>query len=108
MRPGLSMDPEKTRPFELGPSDASADACLLLHGFTGSPWDMRPLGDALAARGFRVKGVRLPGHGGEPEAMAGVSARDWEEACETALDSLASTPRVFVAGLSMGALLALL
>src|SRR5438270_13533902 len=107
MRRVLSMDLEKTRPFELGAAEAP-DACLLIHGFTGSPWDMRPLGDALAARGYRVKGVRLPGHGGEPEAMAGVSARDWEEACETALDSLASTPRVFVAGLSMGALLALL
>ena len=23
---------------------------LLLHGFTGSPWDVRPLGEALAAR----------------------------------------------------------
>ena len=39
------MDPEKTAPFELGSGD---DACLLLHGFTGSPWDLRPLGERLA------------------------------------------------------------
>jgi carboxylesterase len=102
------MDPEKTRPFELGSSSPSADAVLLIHGFTGSPWDVRPLGEALAARGYRVKGVRLPGHGSTPEAMLGVSWRDWEETCEDALSSLSSHPRVFVGGLSMGAMLALL
>ena len=35
------MDPRKTAPFELGQGE---DACLLLHGFTGSPWDVRPAG----------------------------------------------------------------
>jgi carboxylesterase len=99
------MDQEKTRPFELG---SGADACLLLHGFTGSPWDLRPLGESLAARGYKVKAIRLPGHGTTPEAMTGVSWRDWEQACEDALASLSSHRQVFVAGLSMGALLSLL
>ena len=36
---------------------------LLIHGFTGSPWDLRPLGEALLARGFHVKAPLLPGHG---------------------------------------------
>jgi carboxylesterase len=99
------MDPEKTRPFELGEGD---DACLVVHGFTGSPWDVRPLGEALAARGYRVKGVRLPGHGSTPEAMLGVGYRDWEQTCEDALDSLSGHRHVFVAGLSMGALLSIL
>ena len=44
-----SMDPQKTAPFTLGKGE---DACLLVHGFTGSPWDLRPLGEALAARGL--------------------------------------------------------
>lgn len=98
------MDPEKTAPFELGAGD---DACLLLHGFTGSPWDMRPLGEALAARGYYVRAIRLPGHGSTPEALAHVSHHDWEEAAEVALASLSGRRRVFVAGLSMGALLGL-
>src|SRR4051812_25583135 len=97
------MDPEKTAPFELGSGD---DACLLLHGFTGSPWDVRPLGERLAARGMFVRAIRLPGHGSTPEAMAAVSHRDWEQAAEDALRSLASYRNVFVAGLSVGALLA--
>src|SRR2546427_411191 len=37
--------------------------CLLVHGFTGTPEEMRPLGEALAARGFPVYAVRLAGHG---------------------------------------------
>jgi carboxylesterase len=97
------MDPEKTAPFELGSGD---DACLLLHGFTGSPWDVRPLGEQLAARGLYVRAIRLPGHGSTPLAMAQVSHRDWEQAAEEALLSLHNFRHVFVAGLSVGALLA--
>jgi carboxylesterase len=99
------MDPEKTAPFELG---AGQDACLLLHGFTGSPWDLRPLGEALAARGYYVRVIRLPGHGSTPEALAQVSHHDWEQAAEDALHSLARFRHLYVAGLSMGALLGLL
>ena len=40
------------------------------HGFTATPDEMRPLGEALAARGFRVEGVRLPGHGTSVEHLA--------------------------------------
>ncbi len=98
------MDPEKTAPFELGRGE---DACLLLHGFTGSPWDMRPLGEALAARGLYVRAIQLPGHGSTPEALLDVGHRDWEQAAVQALLSLRDYRRTFVAGLSMGALLSL-
>jgi carboxylesterase len=98
------MDTWKTAPFELGHGD---DACLLLHGFTGSPWDVRPLGEALAARGLYVKAPRLPGHGTTPEAMLEANHRQWQEAAWEALHSLRGFRRVFVAGLSMGALLGL-
>ena len=100
------MDPEKTAPFTLeGRGDA---ACLLLHGFTGSPWDVRPLGEALAARGLHVHAPRLPGHGTRPSAMAHVGRADWEAAAADALLGLSGFRHVFVGGLSMGALLAVL
>ncbi|WP_367616508.1 alpha/beta hydrolase [Corallococcus exercitus] len=98
------MDGESTAPFALG---RGPDACLLLHGFTGSPWEVRPLGEALAARGMRVVAPRLPGHGTTPEAMLDVDYRDWQACADDALASLSGYRRVFVAGLSMGALLAL-
>ncbi len=99
------MDLEKTAPFELGRGE---DACLLLHGFTGSPWDMRPLGEALAARGMYVRAIQLPGHGSTPEALLSVGHQDWVRAATQALLSLRGYRRTFVAGLSMGALLSLL
>ncbi len=95
----------KTAPFEFGDGE---DACLLLHGFTGSPWEVRPLADALAAKGFHCKGIRLPGHGLSPEAMTTVDHRDWLSAADEGLRSLKAYRRVYVAGLSMGALLAML
>ncbi|WP_164017699.1 alpha/beta hydrolase [Pyxidicoccus trucidator] len=98
------MDPRKTAPFDLGQGE---DACLLLHGFTGSPWDVRPLGEALAARGMRVVAPRLPGHGTTPQALLHVTWRDWQAAADSALAGLHGHRSIFVAGLSMGALLAL-
>lgn len=98
------LDAEKTAPFELGRGE---DACLLLHGFTGSPWDVRPLGEALAARGLYVRAPQLPGHGTTPEALLSVDHRDWVQAAAHALLALRDYRRVYVAGLSMGALLAL-
>jgi carboxylesterase len=99
---GGSLDPNLTAPFELG---IGPGACLLVHGFTGTPWDVRPLGEALASGGFRVRGLRLPGHGTTPEAMRHAGARDWLTACEEGLRAFRE-PRVAVVGLSMGALLA--
>lgn len=104
-----AMDEAKTASFTLGPPRGEATvAVLLLHGFTGSPWEVRPLGESLAARGFHVHAIRLPGHGLGPEAMAWVTWRDWERAAEQALEQLQGFAHVFVAGLSMGALLGML
>lgn len=51
--------------------------CLLVHGFTGGPGEMRGLGEHLAGRGHTVLGIRLAGHGGSPEELAAVRWRDW-------------------------------
>ncbi|MFN0062889.1 MAG: alpha/beta hydrolase [Myxococcaceae bacterium] len=96
------------------PSTASArfgtdgQACLLLHGFTGTPWDLLPLAVALEQRGFSGSVPCLPGHGEDGEAMASVGADDWLRASEEALFAeFERTQRpVHVAGFSMGGLLA--
>ncbi len=83
-------------------------AVLLLHGFTGSPYEVRPLGEALAARGLAVHAPLLPGHGTRPRDLALVAPGAWSAAAARAFDALrAEHDRVVVAGLSMGALLAL-
>lgn len=104
------MDASDTAPFRLDPPEGmnARGAVLLLHGFTGSPWEVRPLGESLAARGYRVLAPKLPGHGTSPEAMLYVRHTDWEREVERALEELSASGPVLVAGLSMGALLSLL
>ncbi len=101
------LDPAQTATFSLGPATAKS-AVLLLHGFTGSPWEVRPLAEALAARGHHVLVPRLPGHGTVPEAMLWAGWRDWLEGAQSALSQLKTFDEVSVGGLSMGALLALI
>src|SRR5947209_13160713 len=90
-------------PFSLGGGDL---ACLLLHGLTGSPAEVRPVGEALARAGFRAVAPLLPGHGTKPEDLDTVTPGELLDAARGALLSLAGARRLFICGLSMGALLA--
>jgi carboxylesterase len=90
-------------PFSLGEGE---DACLLLHGLTGAPTEVRPVGEALARAGFRAVGPLLPGHGTSPRDLETVTRADVLDAAEDALLSLRGARRVYLCGISMGALLA--
>ena len=94
-------------PFELeGVLDA---AVLCLHGLTGTPYEVRSIGEACARRGISAFGPALPGHSETPEALHQVrSWRAWLDAARGHAQMLRSRhSRVFAAGLSMGGLLAL-
>jgi carboxylesterase len=91
-------------PFALGDGP---DACLLLHGLTGSPAEMRPVGDALAAAGFRAVAPLLPGHGTTPEDLKTKTRADLARAARSALLSLVGARRIFLCGLSVGGLLSI-
>ena len=85
-----------------------ASACLLLHGFAGSPAEVRLLGEALAAQGFAVKAPLLPGHGTQPEDLRHTRWPQWVRAAEAELAELQQRyDRVHVVGFSMGGLVAL-
>jgi carboxylesterase len=89
--------------FEGGPV-----GCLLLHGFTGTPSEMRPLGERLAKRGYAVCAPLLPGHGTRVEDLVHTSWKDWYATALASWEELgAKTSARVVAGLSMGALLGL-
>jgi carboxylesterase len=88
--------------------EGSATGCLLIHGFSGSPPEMHPMGAYLAEQGLTVLGVRLAGHGETPEAMAMTGWQDWVASAEEGLQELQERcDRMFVAGLSMGGLITL-
>jgi len=81
--------------------------CLLIHGFTGTPAEMLPLGRYLAGRGMTVMGVRLAGHGARPGDLRGVSHRDWVGSATAGLAELKKKcSSVYVIGLSMGGTIA--
>ncbi|GHU72455.1 esterase [Clostridia bacterium] len=80
---------------------------LLIHGFTGSPSHMRPLGEALRDAGYTVRGILLPGHADSLEAMERSNWSEWLEASEKAYKRLAEDcDQVVVGGLSMGGAIA--
>ncbi len=82
---------------------------VLLHGFTGSVAHMRPLGDALHARGYTAMGVNLPGHAAAEEDMASVGRCEWLQAALDAVGHMRlHCTKVAVCGLSMGALLSMI
>jgi carboxylesterase len=60
--------------FEL---QGSSGGALLLHGFMGTPLEVRPLARALNARGFSAIGPLLPGFGTRIDSIDKVSREDW-------------------------------
>jgi carboxylesterase len=81
-------------------------AVLLVHGFSASPWEMRGLGQYLAAAGFTVLGVRLSGHGSTPEDLGGTSWQQWLQSVADGYALLAGQgKRIYGVGQSAGALL---
>jgi carboxylesterase len=99
-------DPDAGEPFFFA---GGSIGCVLLHGFTAAPREMRPLGQFLNERGITVHGARLAGHGTRPEDLARTTWRDWYA---SALDAVHGLRRrccaVYTCGLSLGGALSLL
>ncbi|NLB18113.1 MAG: alpha/beta fold hydrolase [Syntrophomonadaceae bacterium] len=99
-----SLDP-RAEPFALSGGRVN---CLLLHGFTASPSEMRFVGEFLNQRGYSVYAPLLPGHGTTPEHLSATGWTDWYLAVGEIAERLVEKgDPVVVIGLSMGALLAL-
>jgi carboxylesterase len=84
-------------------SPGGSKGVLILHGFTGNPYSMRPLAERCAEVGYNVELPRLPGHGTSLEDLV---PRRWPDFVEVALgayDELAQRcDTVAVVGLSVG------
>lgn len=89
-------------------SCSSDTGVLLLHGFSGSPFEMRYFGEGLFKAGYNVECPRLSGHGTRWEDLNRVRYSDWIRDAEFALKNLKTRSRkIYLAGLSMGGALAL-
>jgi carboxylesterase len=81
---------------------------LLIHGYTATTAEVRPLARILHEQGYTVTGPLLPGHNTRPEDANRYRWRDWMQAVEESYRQLAARcQRVVVGGESAGALLAL-
>lgn len=81
--------------------------CLLIHGFTGTPKEMRWLGEFLNAHSMTVIAPRLPGHATTPTDMQRVKWTDWVAAVEDTYNLFQPlSEKIIIIGLSMGGILA--
>src|ERR1700690_3229103 len=88
----------------------SRTGCLLIHGFTGAPKEMRTMGEYLNQQNhYSCLGVRLNGHATQPEDMIRSNWSDWTASVEDGYHLLrGACDRIYLVGLSMGGVLSLL
>lgn len=95
-------------PFDfVGDNDGDVGV-LFIHGFTGSPYEMRYLGEAFARGGTAVRGLLLPGHGTSFDDLEQTRWEDWVGAVDREAEAMSRRcRRVALIGQSLGGLLAL-
>ncbi|MBK8022403.1 MAG: alpha/beta fold hydrolase [Chloroflexi bacterium] len=94
------------QPFLLRAGNGAA--ALLVHGFPGTPAEMRPLGEALHAAGWTARGLLLPGFGSDIGSIDRRRFEDWQGAVIKAAGELRrSHNRLLLIGNSMGGALAI-
>ena len=81
---------------------------LLIHGFTATTAEVRPMAKLLHEAGYTVSGPLLPGHGTYPADLNQASWEMWVEKAKQHYEKLIrECQQVYVLGESMGALVAL-
>ncbi len=84
--------------------EQGAPAALLIHGFPGTPAEMRPLASLLNSAGWTTRGLLLPGFGAQIDSLFQCTAQDWIDAAVKALQSLQTSHHpVVLIGYSLGA-----
>jgi carboxylesterase len=88
------------QPFAQGDGPATA---VLVHGFPGTPAEVRPLAAALQAIGWSVRAPLLPGFGPDWGTLRERRWTDWRDAVAGSLETAATSGApVMAVGFSMG------
>lgn len=118
MNPGLATDAQQTlvarlfdddrfEPFDFIADPDAETGALMIHGFTGTPAEMRPLGHALHAHGINVHGMLIPGMARDMIRLNAMTQDVWESAARAAWEPVrARYRRAILLGYSMGGALA--
>ena len=95
---------EEHQPFRASARGAMRGAALLVHGFPGTPADMRPLAASLTAAGWDVDAPLLPGFGPQIITLPNRRHAEWRDVVAKRVRSLREEhSRVIVVGHSLGA-----
>jgi carboxylesterase len=81
---------------------------ILVHGLTGSPREMAFLARSLHKSGFTVISPRLANHGEHIQVLRDTTWQEFYGSVKNCIHKCPSTGPIFVSGLSIGALFALL
>jgi len=82
---------------------------LVIHGYTSSPHDFEYMAHELHKAGFTVSVPRLPGHGTCGEDFLTTTRHDWlRRVYDAYYDLSAVCKEVYIVGLSMGGVIALI
>jgi esterase/lipase len=78
-------------------------AAIVVHGFPGTPDEMRSFAAALHAQGWSVRGLLLSGHGAAIRTLFQHRVSEWTEEIRTAVEDLKQNHEpVLLVGYSMG------
>lgn len=105
---------EANAPFILNPSpecnsDIPSRGIVLVHGFTGSPHNVKSLGEYFQNNCFTVMAPLLTGHGTRPGDLIEVKYQDWEKVVQYTITQMdKNVDQVYIGGLSTGGALSIL
>lgn len=85
-------------------------AILLLHGLTGSPFELRWIGKRFHNENYDVFCPVLPGHCSTLEDLKNSTWKDWYNGAKSVLENIISSgyEKIYTAGLCVGGVIALL
>jgi len=88
--------------------DKESNTCIILiHGFTATTIEVRPLSEFLASKGFSIIAPLLPGHDTSPIDLNKRTWSEWTNKVERiTVDALRNYEHVFLGGESMGGIIA--
>ncbi|PJF27317.1 MAG: hypothetical protein CUN53_04520 [Phototrophicales bacterium] len=96
------------QPFFLNGAGEGGGAALLVHGFPGTPAEMRPLGESFHRAGWSAQGLLLPGFGTDIETLPRRTAEEWVSAVVGELRELKREHQtVVLIGFSLGGALSI-
>ncbi len=102
---------DEFKPFSLthDDSDETCPGAFLVHGFTGTPAELRPLGNALFDLGCDAHAMLVRGMGSEIGTLNSMTARIWRESSvERWREHAAHYRRTILIGYSLGGAIALI